>query len=91
MADRRHPEPVELQLVPAAAGHREGTGNLRDRTRLNPLARFLDGMAVAIERGTPWPTAARAGRRRPGPVQTPTTRIRYAQEIAMMVPDKTYS
>lgn len=34
--------------------------NLRDRTQLEPLARFLDGMAVAIERGTPLADVLRA-------------------------------
>jgi tight adherence protein C len=34
--------------------------NLRDRTRLEPLSRFLDGMAVAIERGTPLADVLRA-------------------------------
>jgi len=34
--------------------------HLRDRTRLEPLARFLDGMAVAIERGTPLADVLRA-------------------------------
>lgn len=33
---------------------------LRDRTRLEPLSRFLDGMAVAIERGTPLADVLRA-------------------------------
>jgi tight adherence protein C len=33
---------------------------LRDRTRLEPLSRFLDGMAVAIERGTPLADVMRA-------------------------------
>ena len=33
---------------------------LRDRTGLEPLARFLDGMAVAIERGTPLADVLRA-------------------------------
>jgi tight adherence protein C len=34
--------------------------SLRDRTRLAPFARFLDGMAVAIERGTPLADVLRA-------------------------------
>ncbi|SDO18578.1 tight adherence protein C [Nakamurella panacisegetis] len=33
---------------------------LRDRTQLEPLSRFLDGMAVAIERGTPLADVLRA-------------------------------
>ncbi|MTD13282.1 pilus assembly protein TadB [Nakamurella sp. YIM 132087] len=33
---------------------------LRDRTRLAPFARFLDGMAVAVERGTPLADVLRA-------------------------------
>jgi tight adherence protein C len=47
------------QLAAILADTRSGTPfvvaltTLRDRTQLEPLSRFLDGMAVAIERGTP--------------------------------------
>lgn len=42
LADTRAGAPLQQALLAA-----------RDRTALDPLARFLDGMAVAIERGTP--------------------------------------
>ena len=54
------------QLASILADTRSGTPflvavtNLRDRTRLEPLARFLDGMAVAVERGTPLADVLRA-------------------------------
>jgi tight adherence protein C len=54
------------QLTGILADTRSGTSllvaltNLRDRTRLEPLSRFLDGMAVAIERGTPLADVLRA-------------------------------
>jgi len=54
------------QLSGILADTRSGTPllvalkNLRDRTNLEPLARFLDGMAVAIERGTPLADVLRA-------------------------------
>ena len=54
------------QLTGILADTRSGTPllvaltNLRDRTRLEPLSRFLDGMAVAIERGTPLADVLRA-------------------------------
>ena len=54
------------QLSGILADTRSGTPflvaltNLRDRTRLEPLSRFLDGMAVAIERGTPLADVLRA-------------------------------
>ncbi len=54
------------QLASILADTRSGTllldalTNLRDRTRLEPLSRFLDGMAVAIERGTPLADVLRA-------------------------------
>ena len=54
------------QLASILADTRAGTPlltaltSLRDRTRLEPLARFLDGMAVAIERGTPLAEVLRA-------------------------------
>ena len=54
------------QLRDALADTHSGTPflaaitSLRDRTRLDPLARFLDGMAVAIERGTPLADVLRA-------------------------------
>ncbi len=69
--------PLVQQLAGVLAETRSGTPfltaitHLRDRTRLEPLARFLDGMAVAIERGTPARRrASRAGRRRPRARQT---------------------
>ncbi len=49
LADTRSGTPVQQALLAA-----------RDRTRLEPLARFLDGMAVAIERGTPLADVLRA-------------------------------
>ena len=58
--------PLIDQLAGVLAAARSGTplltalGDLRDRTRLEPLARFLDGMAVAIERGTPLSDVLRA-------------------------------
>lgn len=54
------------QLAGLLAETRAGTPlldaltSLRDRTQLEPLARFLDGMAVAIERGTPLADVLRA-------------------------------
>jgi len=60
---------------------------LRDRTRLEPLARFLDGMAVAIERGTPLADVLRAQAadvRALGKRQLLESGGR--KEIAMMVP-----
>ncbi len=54
------------QLAGILADTRSGTPfvvaltALRDRTRLEPLSRFLDGMAVAIERGTPLADVMRA-------------------------------
>jgi tight adherence protein C len=58
--------PLVDQLSAVLADTRSGTALLealaaaRDRTRLEPLARFLDGMAVAIERGTPLADVLRA-------------------------------
>ncbi len=58
--------PLVAQLGSILADTRAGTplleaiGTVRDRTRLEPLARFLDGMAVAIERGTPLADVLRA-------------------------------
>jgi tight adherence protein C len=58
--------PLVAQLSAILADTRSGTPLLealaaaRDRTRLEPLARFLDGMAVAIERGTPLADVLRA-------------------------------
>jgi len=49
LADTRSGTPVQQALLTA-----------RDRARLEPLARFLDGMAVAIERGTPLAEVLRA-------------------------------
>ncbi|MDQ6657675.1 MAG: type II secretion system F family protein [Actinomycetota bacterium] len=54
------------QLAGLLAETRSGTPllraltDLRDRTQLEPLARFLDGMAVAVERGTPLADVLRA-------------------------------
>lgn len=54
------------QLGALLAETRSGTplltalSDLRDRTRLVPFARFLDGMAVAVERGTPLAEVLRA-------------------------------
>ena len=54
------------QLAGILADTRSGTSfvvaltTLRDRTQLEPLSRFLDGMAVAIERGTPLADVMRA-------------------------------
>lgn len=61
--------------------------HLRDRTNLDPLARFLDGMAVAIERGTPLADVLRAQAadvRALGKRQLLESGGR--KEIAMMVP-----
>ena len=61
--------------------------HLRDRTGLEPLARFLDGMAVAIERGTPLADVLRAQAadvRALGKRQLLESGGR--KEIAMMVP-----
>jgi tight adherence protein C len=58
--------PLVAQLAGILADTRSGTPFLeaitavRDRTRLEPFARFLDGMAVAIERGTPLADVLRA-------------------------------
>lgn len=58
--------PLIDQLSGVLASARSGTplltalSDLRDRTRLEPLARFVDGMAVAIERGTPLSDVLRA-------------------------------
>ncbi len=49
LADTRSGTPLLVALT-----------TLRDRTRLEPLSRFLDGMAVAIERGTPLADVLRA-------------------------------
>jgi tight adherence protein C len=49
LADTRAGAPLQLALLSA-----------RDATALEPLARFLDGMAVAIERGTPMAEVLRA-------------------------------
>lgn len=49
LADTRSGTPFLLALT-----------RLRDRTGLEPLSRFLDGMAVAIERGTPLADVMRA-------------------------------
>jgi tight adherence protein C len=61
--------------------------HLRDRTRLEPLARFLDGMAVAIERGTPLADVLRA---QAADVRALSKRQLLEsggrKEIAMMVP-----
>lgn len=58
--------PLIDQLTGVLAAARSGTpllialAELRDCTRLEPLARFVDGMAVAIERGTPLSDVLRA-------------------------------
>jgi tight adherence protein C len=49
LADTRSGTPLQQALTTA-----------RDQTRLEPLSRFLDGMAVAIERGTPLADVLRA-------------------------------
>lgn len=81
------------QLAGLLAETRTGTPllvaltNLRDRTELEPLARFLDGMAVAIERGTPLADVLRAQAadvRALGKRQLLESGGR--KEIAMMVP-----
>ena len=85
--------PLITQLAGILADTRAGTPfltaitSLRDRTRLEPLARFLDGMAVAIERGTPLADVLRAQAadvRALGKRQLLETGGR--KEIAMMVP-----
>jgi tight adherence protein C len=58
--------PLIDRLAAILADTRSGTPLLqalstaRDQTRLEPLARFLDGIAVAIERGTPLADVLRA-------------------------------
>lgn len=85
--------PLVDQLAGILAETRSGTPfltsitHLRDRTRLEPLARFLDGMAVAIERGTPLADVLRAQAadvRALGKRQLLESGGR--KEIAMMVP-----
>lgn len=85
--------PLIEQLTAILADTRSGTPLLeaitavRDRTRLEPLARFLDGMAVAIERGTPLADVLRAQAadvRAMGKRQLMEAGGR--KEIAMMVP-----
>ena len=81
------------QLAGLLADTRSGTPlleaitTLRDRTRLEPLARFLDGMAVAIERGTPLADVLRA---QAADVRAMSKRQLLEaggrKEIAMMVP-----
>ncbi len=81
------------QLAALLADTRSGTPllealtALRDRTRLEPLARFLDGMAVAIERGTPLADVLRA---QAADVRALSKRQLLEaggkKEIAMMVP-----
>jgi tight adherence protein C len=85
--------PLISQLSGVLAETRAGTPflnaltHLRDRTRLEPLARFLDGMAVAIERGTPLADVLRA---QAADVRALTKRQLLEsggrKEIAMMVP-----
>ena len=76
LADTRSGTPLLVALT-----------NLRDRTRLEPLSRFLDGMAVAIERGTPLADVLRA---QAGDVRALGKRQLMEsggrKEIAMMVP-----
>ena len=85
--------PLVSQLAGVLAETRSGTSfltaitRLRDRTGLEPLARFLDGMAVAIERGTPLADVLRAQAadvRALGKRQLLESGGR--KEIAMMVP-----
>ena len=85
--------PLVAQLDAILAETRSGTSFVaalaaaRDRTRLEPLARFLDGMAVAIERGTPLADVLRAQAadvRALGKRQLLESGGR--KEIAMMVP-----
>jgi tight adherence protein C len=85
--------PLVRQLGGVLAETRSGTPfltsltHLRDRTQLEPLARFLDGMAVAIERGTPLADVLRAQAadvRALGKRQLLESGGR--KEIAMMVP-----
>jgi tight adherence protein C len=85
--------PLVHQLAGVLADTRAGMPfltaitKLRDRTRLEPLARFLDGMAVAIERGTPLADVLRAQAadvRALGKRQLLESGGR--KEIAMMVP-----
>ena len=85
--------PLVSQLSGVLAETRAGTPfltaltHLRDRTRLEPLARFLDGMAVAIERGTPLADVLRA---QAADVRALSKRQLLEsggrKEIAMMVP-----
>jgi tight adherence protein C len=85
--------PLIEQLAAILADTRSGTPLLeaittvRDRTRLEPLARFLDGMAVAIERGTPLADVLRA---QAADVRALSKRQLMEtggrKEIAMMVP-----
>jgi len=85
--------PLVSQLGGVLAETRSGTSfltaltRLRDRTGIEPLARFLDGMAVAIERGTPLADVLRAQAadvRALGKRQLLESGGR--KEIAMMVP-----
>ena len=85
--------PLVAQLGGVLAETRSGTSfltsltRLRDRTGIEPLARFLDGMAVAIERGTPLADVLRAQAadvRALGKRQLLESGGR--KEIAMMVP-----
>ncbi len=85
--------PLVKQLGDVLAETRSGTSfltaltRLRDRTGIEPLARFLDGMAVAIERGTPLADVLRAQAadvRALGKRQLLESGGR--KEIAMMVP-----
>ncbi len=85
--------PLIEQLTAVLADTRSGTPLLdaisaaRDRTRLEPLARFLDGIAVAIERGTPLAEVLRA---QAADVRALSKRQLMEaggrKEIAMMVP-----
>ncbi len=76
LADTRSGTPLQQALLAA-----------RNRTQLEPLSRFLDGIAVAIERGTPLADVLRAqaadvraiGKRR-------LLEIGGRKEILMMVP-----
>ena len=52
---------------------------LAEQTTLEPFARFLQGLVVAIERGTPLADVLRSGGRRPRDRQTSAAGSRWAQ------------
>ncbi|WP_245817227.1 hypothetical protein [Geodermatophilus saharensis] len=58
-----------------------------DRTSVDALARFVDGLLVAIERGTRWPRCCGCGPPTPGrPASARLLEAGGRKEIAMMVP-----